>query len=816
MQKVFLNDGWEFFSDKFGKLNATVPGCVHTDLIKQNIIPDLFWRDTNKDYQFLEDIDYTYSLKFDAKPEGDCALVFEGLDTYCKVYLNGVFLGSAENMFIPHEFNVTGLLKEKDNLLLVKFRSAVKEVEGLPERSHAFTYERLNTRRIQCTYGWDWVDRFVTTGIFKPVYLKYTPSMYCENIYVCTENIDDFSAGIYTEFEFKNYKNGNLVNVEILDPNGKTIEKCDFFCKEPLAVKRFDIKNPKLWYPNGYGEQPLYTIKVTVEGNTITDTFGIRTLKILQLTDEEGSDYYNKALAVQDTFIGKQYSHNKEFKGFKVIVNGIPVFCMGGNWVPCEPYPSLESYEKYETLIKNAVSMGANFLRVWGGGIFENDDFYYLCDKYGVLVAQDFLMACGHYPEKEDWFIKELQKESLYAVKKLRNHPSLAWWHGDNENAVEGSDIQEDYPGRDTAYKGIAPNIYKYDKTRSFLPSSPFGGDLYASLTQGTCHNSNYCYDIFKYFHTESCEDYKDFFENFCGRFVSEEPTFGAVARSSMLKFMTLDDIYDKDEEILKFHTKNNPCLDRHMYDDISEFTAKVLGEFKDGEDRYFKYKYIQYEWIRVLFENNLKNLDYCNGLIFWMFNDCWPAALGWSFVDYYCLPKASYYIFKRLAKKVTSTVNKTDNKYVVTVSNKALEPKEVTVNATSYSLKDNFKKLEEQQLSLTVADYNTKKAELSFKYNKDILVVVDVISDGVKDRCFYKDGVLNISEANDNIELVSKTQNSITIKAKEYTHVVEFEGQYIYSDNYFSLLKGEEKTITFEKFNNNDNSDFSITCYNI
>ena len=816
MKKVYLHDGWKFSSYKTGVLDATVPGCVHTDLARHGVIGDLFWRDNNKDYQWIEDLDFDYSLKFDAKVGKKVYLCFEGLDTYCKIYLNNCFLGSAENMFIPHEFDVSALLKEKDNILLVKFRSCVKEVEGLEERSHAFTAERLNTRRIQCTYGWDWVDRFVTTGVYRPVYLKYADDMYVENAYVCTENIDAFSAGIYTEFEFKNAEIGSMVKVQILDPNGIDVAHTEFFCKENLAVRRFDIKNPMLWYPNGYGEHPLYTLKVTVGDNIYTDTFGIRTIKILQLTDEKGSEYYKKAEAMQKTFFGKQYSHNEEFKGFKVLVNGVEIFCMGGNWVPCEPYPSAETKEKFATLIKKAVDMGANFLRVWGGGLFEQDDFYYECDKNGILVAQDFLMACGHYPEKEDWFIEELKKESLFAVKKLRNHPSLAWWHGDNENAVDGSDTDTDYTGRDTAYKGIAPNIYKYDKTRQFLPSSPYGGSTYASLTQGTCHNSNYCYDIFAYFHKEACDDYKTFFENFCGRFVSEEPTFGAVARSSMLKFMTLEDIYDEKEEILKFHTKNNPCLDRHMYDDISEFTAKVLGEFKNGEDRYFKYKYIQYEWIRAIFENDLKNLDYCNGLIFWMFNDCWPAALGWSFVDYYCLPKSSYYIFKRLAKKVTATVNKKDKAYTVTVTNKGTETKTVSGIARVLDIKNGFSEVAYEEFTVNIKPYSVCPVQLKEKYNKNYLVVVDVSCDDYTDRCFYKDGALHIANATDNIEVVEKTENSITIKAKEYTHAVEFEGQFVFSDNYFSLLKDEVKTITFTAFNNPENADFTVTAYTL
>lgn len=817
MKKVYLCDNWRLFGEKADGLAASVPGCVHTDLLNNGVIDDLYWRDNNKKYQWIEGCDWDYRCDFDADPSGQVNLVFEGLDTYADIYLNGEHIGSAENMFIPVKIDVSGRLKGKGNRLEVRFRSPVKEVKDEPELKAAFTCERLHTRRIQCTYGWDWVDRFVTCGIFRPVYLEYISGMYVESVYVCTESIDSFSAQLYTEIEFGNNDEGGIVHTEIIAPDGSVAASDDFFSREELMSRRYDIENPRLWYPNGCGEHPLYTIRVTVGECTVTDTFGIRTVKIVQLTDKPGSEYHNKASAYKQTEIGRLYSHNERFSGFQVVVNGLPVLCKGANWVPCEPFPSAETDDKYRTLISQAKQMNANMLRVWGGGIFESRTFYDECDRNGILVAQDFMMACGQYPEKEDWFINALCAESNYAVRQLRNHPCIAWWHGDNENAQWGTDLQTDYTGRDTAYKGVAPQIRKLDRTRCFLPSSPYKGEIYASLTSGTSHISNYCAEIFGYFHSSDCRDYKQFFEQFSARFISEEPTFGAVPLASMLKFMTSEDIYDDNSEyILRYHTKNNPALEREMYDDIREFTEKALGAFTDGRDRYFKYKYIQYEWIRVVFELCRRDIGYSNGMIFWMFNDCWPAALGWSLIDYYCAPKAAYYSFRRCAQSVISSVCRSGSGYTVTLSNDSQRKESVSACVYLLDRQNGIKPVDKYTFDAEVDNYGTAEIKLPWSFNENYVVVCDISYSSGTDRSFFADGALNIHPADGSIEIASCDENSVTVKANAYVHVLEIEGQYSCSDNYFSLMPGEVRTVEFERQLTAEPIDLRITAYTL
>lgn len=792
MKKIYLHDGWTLYNEKTGKLSATVPGCVHTDLLAHKVIDDPFYRDNSLGCQWIENEDWSYSTTFDAEL-GEASLVFEGLDTYTDIYLNGERLGGTDNMFIPHAFDVTGKLKSENNVLEVRFRSPIKEVEGCPQRSGAFTTERINTRRIQCTYSWDWCERLVTCGIYRPVYLSYKNGIDVKDVFVCTDSIDRFSAQLYVEIEFENTGKGEVATLEIIAPDGKTVAQTAFFADLPKFIRRIDVPSPELWYPAGYGDQPLYTIRVSVGENLLERTFGIRTVKIVQLTDPEGSEYREKALAIAVTDQGKRYSHNSKTSGFAVIVNGEQVFCRGGNWVPCEPFPSAETDEKIRFLVKKAREMGANFLRVWGGGLFEKEAFYDECDRQGILVAQDFLMACGIYPEYEDWFINALKRESEFAVRYLRNHPCLAWWHGDNENATLGNDLLPDYFGRRSALLGLADAIYTLDR-RPFLLSSPFGGDVYASLTAGTAHITNYLGGIFVYFTNESCTDYKEYFSVLIGRFVSEDGTFGASGRSSMLRFMTEDDLLnDESEEMILFHTKNNPGLHRHLFYNCRDFAEKILGKFENGEDKFFKYKYIQYEWVRVVFENHRRNMGYSNGLVFWMFNDCWPAALGWSFVDYYRMPKASYYSFNRLSAPVVTSVDVKDGKYFLYISADK-ESVSVKSSTTAYLLK-NGKVVNTCTLTAEHNGYGATATEIPFGYDADAVIVCDTEWDGGSDRCFYKNGGLEIVPTD--AITVERNENTITITAKEYVHAVEIECDLTLSDNYFSLMNGESKTIS-------------------
>ena len=814
MKKVFLNSGWTFTAPELeGAFKAEVPGCLHTDLAKAGIVKDIFYRDNNDKYGWVENCSPTYELTFDAMPSDSVRLTFEGLDTFSEIYLNGERLGETHNMFIPHAFDVSGKLKEKGNHLTVKFTPPVKAVEGMPvKEGYAFTGDRINARRIQCTYLWDWVDRFVTMGIFRPVCLEYREGLEIEDVYVRTDAVDRFGASIVAEYTLSGFDKPGIIEAYLTSPDGKTVYHDRFYADRELVVRKMDIPNPELWYPSGYGEQPLYTFSAYTGSSEYSTKLGIRTIRIINHKDEKGSEYYDRAVESARSEVAGDRTVDDNFFGFKVVVNGVEIFCRGGNWVPCDPFQSEESDEKIRALVKSAKDMGANIMRVWGGGLFEKFAFYDECDKQGILICHDFLMACGEYPEKEEWFINELLLESEYAVKFLRNHPSLAWFHGDNENAVDGSDLSPDYTGRSSALDGIFPSIYKYSKNIPLLASSPWGGNKFNSITSGTSHNTNFVGETFKYMHDDDCSSYKEYFSQFTTRFLAEEPTFGAICRESMLEFMTEDDLTGENESILKYHSKTNPALPTHIYDDNRAFAEKVLGEFTDGEDRYFKMKYIQCEWVRITYELVLRNLGYSNGLIYWMFNDCWPASIGWAFVDYYRRRKPSYYAFKRLSTDVTASIDIGTEKLAVT--NVANEPRAAELTVHLLDMKDGLKEIETVKTSVGLGAYSTAAVDISDKLNSDILAVIDVESEGEAYRSYYKTGRLEIAES-EAFSVLESNGESVTIKAHSYLQAVELEGDYSFSDNYFTMLEGEVKTVTLEKFSEKA-KDVSVKTYTI
>ena len=806
MRKVYLHDGWSFTDSKLdGVFSAKVPGCIHTDLMAAGLIKDIFYRDNNDKYEWVENCAPVYEVRFDAELGDNVTLKFEGLDTYAEIYLNGKHIGEAHNMFIPHAYRVNGILKEKDNLLRVEFTSPVKAVEGMPASpGFAFTGDRINARRMQCTYSWDWVARFVTMGIYRPVYLEYREGLEIEDVYLRTDALDKFGASVVAEYTLSGFDKPGIVEAELVSPFGKTVYRDRFYADRELVVRKMDIPTPELWYPVGYGEQPLYSFFAKTDSSSYNAKIGIRTIRIINHQDAGGSEYYDRAKEALKSEVAGKRTCDENFFGFKVVVNEKEIFCRGGNWVPCDPFPSEESDEKIRALVKSARDMGANILRVWGGGLFERKVFFEECDKQGILICHDFLMACGQYPEKEKWFIDELLLESEYAVKLMRNHPCLGWFHGDNENAVDGSDIASDYTGRNSALDGIFPSIYKYSKNIPFLASSPWGGNMFNSITSGTSHNTNFVGEIFDYGYTTDCHDYKEFFAQFTSRFVSEEPTFGAICRESMLEFMTKDDITGNDEKILKHHSKTNPALPVHIYDDIMAFTERVLGDFTDGEDRYFKSKYIQCEWVRITQELVLRNLGYSNGIIYWMFNDCWPASLGWAFVDYYLRRKASYYAFKRLSADAVGSVDAYGK--TLTVSNTSDSGVTASVSVRALDMKRGFTEVARLDECAIMMPYSTESFDVSgLITSDDILLVIDVDTDEGTYRSYYKKGKLNIKR-NDGFEIISIDEKSVRIRANTYLQAVELEGDYNFSDNYFVMLRGEEKTVTFEKFSDKAN----------
>ena len=804
---IFPNAGKIHFS-------ATVPGSSIHDLIGAGHLPrDIFFRDNADSVTDFERCDYVYKRDFDFFGEYERAVLrFERIDTYADVFLNGTKVYHSENGNIRHDIDVSDSLRQGKNTLEVRLYSPIERVKDLPQRSGAFTKERMNTRRMQCTYGWDWVARFVCCGLGEcTLLIPEEGEILPENVYVATIDADAESATVRVDISLQKKYGGTVLDFSILSPNGELASSASKYCKEDFIRLDFDIPAPSLWYPLGYGEQPLYTL-IIKSGSRIlyNESFGIRTVKIMQLPDTPGSKNYDLALSLKN----KEYDFNESFSGFVLKINGEKVFCKGANWVPCVPFAG-ESIDARKTeILELCASAGVNMLRIWGGGAFESKHFYDECSRLGIMVTQDFLMACGTYPEDEDWFIEQLRKEADYAVRLCRNQPCLVWWSGDNENAVNGCDTDENYSGRRSAYEGIAPILYREDPYRRFLPSSPFGGRLYASNTVGTTHNTQFLGQFFEYLEQESLYNYKEEFKKYRARFIAEEPQLGAVSLPSLRRFMTDADIFDGDAMWL-YHTKNNPALKHELFDYLLMMTEKVLGAFTDPHDRLFKLQYMQYEWIRVVMEQAKRERDFCSGIIFWMMNDCWPAAAGWALIDFYGLPKNAFYSFKRLASPLSASIDCENEGYRVFVMNDG-DGKDVTVRIKILS-EDGKCVKELKALRAHVGKHSSSVVfEAKGLLKDDEVIICDVESTDGCDRAFYKKGNLEISPASVIFDIDEEKQK-ITIRAKEkYVHAVTLSANAVFEDNCFSLLPHETRTVSYRKAKDFDPKAMRIEAYTL
>jgi len=788
------------------ELEGCVPGCVHTDLIKHKIIENIFYRDNSKNVQWIENCDFTYTKTFSVNSVKTRAyLEFDGLDTYADVYLNGQKIGGVDDMFIPHEFCVDGVLRAGENTLEVRFFSPIKRVEGLKLYPGAFTQERMNTRRIQCTYSWDWVDRFVTMGIFRPVRLCFREKNEIDSIYVYTADVNPYTAQLKLEISLRDFCDcGDVIHIEVCAPDGKVVLSKDRVAFAQKIYDTFDIANAELWYPAGYGEQPLYTVTVSSPTSEKTEKIGIRKVTIIQSEDPEGSEYKNMSLELQKCDHLKNVDKNKAPATFTVLVNNVPIMCKGGDWVPCEPFPSEETPEKITRLLEMSVAGGVNMIRVWGGGIFERDEFYSECDRIGILVSQDFLMACGTYPEEHEWFIKALNNETRAAALRLRNHACLIYWCGDNENAVDGTENTRDFPGYRSATFGAEPILRELDPHRYFFASSPYGGELYASSTRGTTHVTSYLGDaIFPFINKTDMKNYRSHFDNLLSRFCCEYPCFGMSFASSLEKYLTREDVFSDDSmEMLRFHTKNNPYLGTTLFDTYLGMAQKVFGEFVDGEDRIRKYQLVHCDTIRLSMELYRRNKGYSWGLTYWMLNDCWPAAAGWSLIDYYACPKPAYYTFKRSAKPVIAAISEKNGKLSLHLCNDSLSSVSGNAKLYVYDFKSD-RELWVKNIPFDVAENVSEKifecdfADVDAYLSTSTVILCDIQSDLGDDRAFFiKDRFSDLELEYKAPVILSENDNEITVTAEYFDPYVTLDVPYLLSDNCFALKVGEKKTV--------------------
>jgi len=680
LNTVSLNGGWKlYYHPEEGTLpetpaellgagwpviDAQIPGNVELDLMRAGLAEDPFYAENLYDFRDYEFYQWWFIRSFDVPADFEgrkCVLQLDGVDTFSDVFVNDVPVGSTDNMFIEHVLDVTNALHYGvENKIAVRIRSTmnVAREKDYPvaligcEGSDEYT----QVRKPSSSFGWDILGRIVSAGLWRGVSVRALPEHRLTQVYLATKHIDRFGNAqldCRIRFETKDtYLKGFTVRVEGVCGDSSFSE--EYPARFISLGKVISVKAPKLWWPAGYGDQPLYDVKVTLLHNgevadVNTFRFGIRKL-VLETKWEPG-----------------------DAGEFKIVCNGTPILAKGSNWVPMDALHSRD-HDRVQAAIDLFVDAGCNIVRCWGGNVYEDHNFFDLCDEHGIMVWQDFAMACAVYPPSAE-FIAAITKEATAVVRKLRNHPSLLLWAGDNE--IDEGLVEKDYPTYSNRYneisRAVLPRVIRMeDPNRVYLYSSPYIPEGIARYDVPEQHN----WGARAYFKD-------DFYKHSKAHFISECGYHGCPAPSSLRKFIPEDkltpwlnnDVWD---------THNTDYLPRGhrgynrvalMHDQVDIYFGSVP---EDLETFSILSQVVQAEAKKFFIERTRIKKWRRTGIIWWNMIDGWPQISD-AVVDYYYAKKLAYHYIRRIQRPVCLMMDElVDWTHDVVLGNDSRETKEV------------------------------------------------------------------------------------------------------------------------------------------
>jgi len=598
---------------------ATVPGTIHTDLLNNKIIEDPFYSDNELKMGWITLCDWNYQTKFDFydNTNKNVNLVFEGVDTVGEIYLNERKLGNTDNMFLTYSFNVKNILKSTDNTLKIILKSpvryALRQEKKYGKLPVALNSSRVYIRKAQYSFGWDWGPSLPTSGIWRKVYLREWSNAKIDSLVFNTKKLGKNYADVEVVIRVETHSSKNISLLVSLSDGDNVYEKKITIQETKECRIAFKIKEPKLWLPNGEGDQHLYLLQAKIiEGNNeildeVERKVGIRTIELI-LKEKEVS-----------TFIFR--------------INGKDIYCKGVNWIPADSFLPLVTEKKYSDLLSLSKEANINIVRVWGGGIYENNEFYNLCDELGLLVWQDFMFACGAYPENNE-FITNVSEEVTQNVLRLQHHACLALWCGNNENEwiwfQEQKISYKKMPGYKIFYSIIPKILNKIDPDRPYWQSSPFGSDEDPnSFNSGNIHQWNIWSRWIDYNNVKSDKSL----------FVTEFGFQGPANKDTLEKYLPQKHRNISDR-IFEHHNKQIEGPER-----IIRFLSSHLPIRTDWEDYLYLTQLNQAFALKTCLEHWRTN-GIANGSIIWQLNDCWPVA-SWAIIDSESKPKLAYYFVR-------------------------------------------------------------------------------------------------------------------------------------------------------------------------
>ena len=652
--RIDLCGEWDFRqSGSEHWIRASVPGCVHTDLMSAGLIDDPFYGRNEKSIQWIGEKDWEYRKTFTIS-EADLLVsnmwvVLEGVDTYADISVNGLPVGTTDNMFRTWRFDISDKLKVGDNQLTIRFESVFRHdmprylgapyrLMAWPNNDQSDIWLSLYARKAGYHYGWDWGPRLITAGLHGSVYVESWNDWKIQSVFFKTLSLDKPSA------RTGKARTADLqADIEVLSDM-----ECDAFitisrgsqkvCGEKVVLKKglnsyklpFTIRNPHLWWSNGLGKAHMeeFTVRVDACGNTasLTDDIGIRTAEVIREDDDQG-------------------------RKMTVRLNGYDVFCKGANWIPIDNFPHMRERRDYAYLLESAALSNMNMIRVWGGGLYESEDFYELCDSLGIMVWQDMAFACGMFPS-DSTYLSNVKEEIKDNVRRLRNHPSLVLWCGNNENEISyfewgwnrtlTHDQRIDYEKglKKLFYDVIPSTVDAEDGTRYYHPTSPVTGHSGVPYSMGDAH----MWSVWK---GGWVEEYLK--PHNIARFMSEYGFISYPDMFSMKKFIPEWDMYTGSPSMLAHHRAYDDTTRDPNYSDntICRYLNRYAWVPETFEDYVYMTQWFQAEAVKVAMEAHRRAKPYCMGTLFWQLNDCWPVV-SWSSIDYYGRWKALQYYSRR------------------------------------------------------------------------------------------------------------------------------------------------------------------------
>lgn len=624
----------------FTIIPAKVSGNTELDMMAAGLIDfDPYFGTNIFKMQRFENLHTIYFTRFDA-PSVPAVLCFDGIDTVADIYINGTLVKHTDNMFIGYEISLSGL-KEKDNELIIHIKPAMLEARKaeIPFACNAldYGYSSLYLRKAAHMFGWDIMPRVVSSGIYKKVYIKEKKADFLRETYVYTMRTDPEANTAQVGVFFIADLAGDFAQEYEIQVQG-TCQESSFFHRSRLFSHcgriTIPVTDAKLWWPRHAGDPNLYDVEITLlyQGKPVDTTYtqtGLRTVELhrTDVTDKEGNG------------------------DFCFIINGRRIFAMGSNWVPLSPFHSQDS-QRLQQSFDLLYDVGSNIVRCWGGNVYESDEFYRLCDKAGIMVWQDFAMGCAVYPQEES-FYEMLREEAVYTVKRLRSHPSVVLWAGDNEGDyayASWAGINRN-PDRNVVTRRILPEVCEaHDYTRPYLPSSPYITGEAARLGLPTSED-----------HLWGPRDYfkGDYYRNTVCHFASETGYHGCPSPSTMRKIIPEQELWpwwcDSKGTPHASWLAHATCMQPDMSDPFSyriklmdDQVRTLFGKEPDNLEDFAKQSQIsQAEAVKYYIERFRLSKPRRSGIIWWNIVDGWPQISD-AVVDFYFTKKLAYHYIKR------------------------------------------------------------------------------------------------------------------------------------------------------------------------